>query len=74
MIHFDTFYFDDKVKIEVYQKESLLKSNMVGKANLELRSVSYCKKLSIIGVPIVNKAQNSRIVGYLYMKISYIPR
>ncbi len=38
---FPTFYFDDRLKIEVYQKNSCLISNQIGKGWVDLREIAY---------------------------------
>lgn len=39
--HFPTFFFDDRFKIEVYQKNSCLKGNQIGKGWVNLREIAY---------------------------------
>lgn len=55
---FPTFFFDETLKIEVFQKDSNLKTNSIGKGLIELRDLAYSEipgQPSIIGVPIVYK-------------------
>jgi len=52
-----------------------LKSNSIGKGVLELRDVAYDKATpTLVSVPIVNKKADSKIIGYIYLRVSYEPR
>ena len=78
-IEFDTHFFDDEVKINIYQKNSLLKSNFIGKGVLSLKDASFDKEgteeryTSIVCLPVINK-KLEMTVGYIYLKLSYAPR
>lgn len=54
MIRFDTYYFDDEIKLDVFHKNSSIKTNMTGKGIIPINSVSLDKD-SIVAVPIYNK-------------------
>ena len=50
-ILFETFYYDDWLRIELYQKNSLIKSNLIGKGWIELKSVAYGEDI-VLAAPI----------------------
>lgn len=54
VIRFDTYYFDDEIKLDVFHKNSSIKTNMTGKGIIHMNSVSLDKD-SIVAVPIYNK-------------------
>eukprot|EP00347_Sterkiella_histriomuscorum_P014269 403361529 len=70
-IRFDTQYFDDQIKLDIFHKGSSIKNNMVGKGILNLKDISFDQD-SIIPVEIYNK-KISRITGILYVKVFYSP-
>lgn len=67
----DTFYFDDEVKLDVFHKNSSLKTNMTGKGIISLSNFSL-DNTSVIPVPIYNK-KIMRTVGYVYVRVNYKP-
>ena len=71
-IQFDTFYFDDFVKLDVFHKNSFLTPNMTGKSMLPLSHPSFDPE-SLFSLPIYNK-KLQRTVGYVYLKLDYTPR
>jgi hypothetical protein len=72
-INFDTFFFDDIIKVSVYQKGIVTKNNQVGRGVLDMRELAYEAPNSIIGLPVVNK-KLKRTMGYLYFRVTYQPR
>lgn len=56
---FPTFFFDDRLKVEVFQKNSCLKNNQIGKGWVDLREIAYLEASNqgntIIGLPISSK-------------------
>ena len=57
---FPTFFFDDRLKIEVFHKNSCLKGNKIGKGWVTLREIAYpeagvTNQGTIIGLPITCK-------------------
>jgi hypothetical protein len=59
---FPTFFFDDRLKVEVFQKNSSLKNNQIGKGWVDLREIAFLEANSasnqgttIIGLPISTK-------------------
>lgn len=36
--------------------------------------MSYDKTASLVSIPIINKKSQSKIVGYLYLRVTYTPR
>ena len=53
---FDTFFYDDTIKIDVFQKNSFLKSYAIGKGIIELKEMAHePKRHTIISLPIMKK-------------------
>lgn len=69
---FETYYFDDLIKVDVFHKNSPNKVNCIGKGKIDLREIEFDSMPhgSIIGVPVKNK-KLGKIIGYLYLKVSY---
>jgi hypothetical protein len=40
-MQFDTYFFDDYLKIQVYQNRSTAKANLIGKATVYLRDLAF---------------------------------
>ena len=72
-IRFETYFFDDIIKVYVFEKNVITKGSQVGRGNIDLRELSYDGLNSIFGLQIVNK-RLKRAMGYLYFKLTYTPR
>ena len=70
---FDTFFFDDNIRVEVYHRNSPNKVNCIGKGSIELREIEFDSALSLLGVPVYNKKLGKN-VGYLYFRVTYSGR
>ena len=51
---FPTFFFDDRLKVEVFQKSNCLKGNQIGKGWVNLKEIAYSDGPTgtIIGLPV----------------------
>jgi hypothetical protein len=67
---FDTYFFDDSVKVQVYHRNSPNKVNCIGKGTVELREVQFDSRYTLLSVPLFNK-KLQRVVGYLYFTLTY---
>jgi len=68
---FNTHFFDDIVKLQVYQRGTVSKTNTIGKGLIALKDV-IAAGCALVSVPIFSK-KHSKIVGHLYVSVSYIP-
>lgn len=71
-LYFDTYFYDDVIKLELFQKNSTLKTNLIGKASINL-SLYHLNGPCVIPVEIMSKKLN-KIIGIVYFKMVYKPR
>jgi hypothetical protein len=69
---FDTYYFDDMVKLDVYHKNNPSKVNCIAKGSIDLREISFAPYpyATLIGIPIRSK-KLGKDLGYVYFRVSY---
>ena len=72
-MNFDTYFFDDELKVEAYQKNSTIKTNQIGKGIINLKDACFDSQTTLIGLPVVNK-RLLITVGYMYFRVVYQPR
>jgi len=39
VMEFDTYFFDDQIKVELFHRKSTAKANLVGKASVKIREL-----------------------------------
>lgn len=57
LLTFETYYYDDVVRFDVYHKNSTIKANMIGKGSIELKNFGFEENI-VIPVQIHSKKLN----------------
>lgn len=50
-VEFATCFFDDQIKVQVYQNNSTAKANLIGKAIINLRDLEFNTAMHATGEP-----------------------
>jgi Ca2+-dependent lipid-binding protein len=75
-VEFTTSFFDDRLKVQVYQNNSTSKANLVGKAIINLRDLEFNTAMHATGEPpiyplTVVSRRGQFAAGTLFLHVTY---